>query len=162
MILFNRDILIKQLVKHEGVVLNVYQDSLGIDTIGIGRNLTRGLSEFELQVLDKTLDEIYEEDITEKDAYFLLGIDIDTVTNELFKVKPTARRLDAIRQSVLMDMAFNMGVPRLCGFKKMWIALERRDFDLAATEMLDSRWAEQVKQRAIDLAYSMRHGTYLN
>jgi len=44
----------------------------------------------------------------------------------------------------------------------MWIALERRDFDLAATEMLDSRWAEQVKQRAIDLAYSMQHGTYLN
>ena len=83
------------------------------------------------------------------------------MANELFKVKPIAKLVDSIRQLVLMDMAFNMGVPRLCKFVKMWTALEQYDYHKAAEEMLDSRWARQVKTRAIKLANSMQHGTYI-
>ena len=163
MISFNEDKLEKQLAMHEGIILSVYKDSLGIDTIGIGRNIEdRGFSEFELDVLGKTIEEIYKEGITEKDAYFLLKTDIGFITNELFKVKPIARCMDAIRQLVLMDMAFNMGVPRLCKFVKMWTALEQYDYVKAAIEMLDSKWAKQVKTRAVNLAHSMQHGIYLN
>jgi len=160
---FDENILIKQLIIHEGIILHVYKDSLGIDTIGIGRNLKdRGISKFELSILNKTIEKVYEQGITEKDAHFLLKNDIDIVEKELFKVKPIANDIDVIRQLVLMDMAFNMGVPRLCKFINMWAALEQQDYIKAADEMLDSKWAKQVKSRATNLAHSMHYGTYLN
>jgi lysozyme len=160
---FNEDVLVKQLVKHEGVMLNIYQDSLGIDTIGIGRNVKdRGFSKFELRMIGKTVEEIYLAGITEEDAYFLLKVDIDIVARELFNVKPVTGDVDSIRQLVLMDMAFNMGVPRLCKFINMWAALEQHDYNKAADEMLDSKWAKQVKSRATNLAHSMQYGTYVN
>ena len=163
MLSFSEDRLVEQLVRHEGIRLNVYQDILGIDTIGVGRNIEdRGFSEFELDTLNKTIEEIYEVGITKEDAYFLLKIDINIMANELFKVRPITKLVDSIRQLVLMDMAFNMGVPRLCNFVKMWAALEQYDYDSAAKEMLDSKWAKQVKTRAIRLAYSMKHGVYVH
>tara|TARA_R110000744_G_scaffold58170_1_gene121440 strand:- start:219 stop:710 length:492 start_codon:yes stop_codon:yes gene_type:complete len=163
MLSFNTTVLIKQLVKHEGLMLKVYQDSLGIDTIGIGRNVKdRGFSELELHVIAKTVEEIYEKGITEEDAYFLLQTDISIVEKELSKVKPIIEHIDSVRQLVLMDMAFNMGVPRLCKFVNMWAALEQQDYIKAADEMLDSKWAKQVKSRATNLAHSMHYGTYLN
>jgi lysozyme len=57
-------------------------------------------------------------------------------------------------------MAFNLGVPRLCKFKKMWAAVEAEDFSTAAKEMLDSRWANQVKSRSTKLAHAMHHGEF--
>ena len=65
-----------------------------------------------------------------------------------------------MRHAVLLDMMFNMGPGRLRGFVKMRRALRRRDFDVAAVEMLDSKWSEQVgkktDQRAWRLARMMR------
>ena len=62
------------------------------------------------------------------------------------------------RQRRLLDMAFNMGVPRLKKFKKMWAAVYDNDFATAAKEMLDSRWARQVKGRSTRLAHAMATG----
>jgi lysozyme len=55
-------------------------------------------------------------------------------------------------------MAINLGMPRLNKFKNMWKAVHDRDFSLAAVEMLDSRWASQVGQRAVRLSTAMRDG----
>ena len=52
-------------------------------------------------------------------------------------------------------MAFNLGETRLRGFRKMWAALEEGNYATAAAEMLDSKWATQVKGRARDLAQLM-------
>ena len=52
----------------------------------------------------------------------------------------------------LVDMGFNLGVPRLMKFKNMWEAIERQDFEWASAEMLNSRWAKQVGRRADNLA----------
>jgi lysozyme len=57
-------------------------------------------------------------------------------------------------------MAFNLGVPRLCKFKKMWAAVHAKQFDVAAKEMLDSRWARQVKSRSTKLAHAMHNGEF--
>jgi lysozyme len=59
-----------------------------------------------------------------------------------------------------MDMAFNMGVPRLKKFVKMWNAIHEKKFDVAAKEMLDSRWARQVKGRAVKLSKAMHNGEF--
>jgi lysozyme len=159
---YNREHFINKLIEHEGLVLEVYQDSLGIDTIGIGRNLEdRGISKEELDYLDiPNMEVVYEHGITEKDARYLALNDIEIVEKELCKAHPCVEELDEVRQLVLMDMAFNMGIPRLKKFVKMWNAIHEGLFDIASTEMLDSRWADQVGRRAIILSNAMKEGSF--
>jgi lysozyme len=136
---YNREELIEQLVDHEGLELNVYKDSLGIETIGIGRNLVdRG--------------------ITKEEAYYLCNNDISIIELELMAEFPIVSDLDAVRQRVVIDMAFNIGVPRLTGFKKMWAAIHCGDYEEAALEMMDSKWARQVGRRAERLSLMMELG----
>ena len=144
------------------MVLTVYQDTLGIDTIGIGRNLKdRGISKEELDYMDiPNMDIIYEHGISEADARYLAMNDIAIVENELCRVHPCVEELDSVRQLILMDMAFNMGVPRLCKFKKMWNAVHEENFEAAGLEMMDSRWARQVGGRAKKLSDAMKTGEF--
>ena len=119
---YNPQDLIEKLVVSEGLRLQVYKDTLGIDTIGIGRNLEdRGITQQELDDLDiPSIDHVYEWGITEADAVYLAENDVQIVEDELSKAHPCVERLDAVRQLILMDMAYNMGVPRLRKFKNMW------------------------------------------
>ena len=127
------DKMIDELVDHEGLELFPYEDSLGILTVGVGRNLEqRGISEDE--------------------AFYLLSNDIDVIWEELIKSHPIVEDLDDQRQMILLNMAFNMGVPRLSKFKKMWAAIENNNMEEASKEALDSRWASQVGRRAEELA----------
>jgi len=159
---YNREDLVNKLIKHEGLRLQVYKDTLGIDTIGIGRNLEdRGITEEELDWMDiPSVDTVYEHGITEADAMYLAQNDVQIVEQELLRAHPCVENLDAVRQLVLIDMAFDLGVPRLCKFKKMWAAVHAKQFDVAAKEMLDSRWATQVKSRSTKLAHAMHHGEF--
>ena len=154
---YNRSHFLDKLIEHEGLVLTVYQDTLGIDTIGIGRNLKdRGISKEELDYLDiPNMEVIYEHGISEADARYLALNDITIVENELCRVHSCVEELDGVRQLILMDMAFNMGVPRLCKFKKMWNAIHEQNFEAASLEMMDSRWARQVGGRAKKLSDAM-------
>ena len=155
--------LIKQLVQSEGLRLEVYQDTLGIDTIGVGRNLEdRGITKEELDTLDiPNIEAVYEHGITEADAAYLLENDVQIVEEELLKAHPCVADLDAVRQLVLVDMAFNMGVPRLSKFVKMWKAIHEENFEEAKTQMLDSRWANQVGNRAVRLSNAMETGEWV-
>ena len=157
---YDKSIFIQKLIEHEGLMLQVYKDSLGIDTIGIGRNLEdRGISDEELEDMGiDSIDHVYSFGITEADAILLAENDVQIVEKELLDAHPCIAGLDAVRQLVLMDMAFNMGVPRLCKFKKMWAAIHDNNFTVASKEMLDSRWANQVKSRSTKLAHAMYSG----
>ena len=136
---FDMDKMIDQLVDHEGLELHPYEDSLGILTIGVGRNLE-------------------ERGISEDEAFYLLGNDIEIIWDELIKQHPIVEDLDDQRQMILLDMAFNMGVPRLGKFKKMWAAIEDGDMIEASKQALDSRWADQVGRRAERLAERLTSG----
>jgi len=159
---YNRSHFLDKLIEHEGMVLTVYQDTLGIDTIGIGRNLKdRGISKEELDYLDiPSMEVVYEHGISEADARYLALNDIAIVENELCRVHSCVEDLDGVRQLILMDMAFNMGVPRLCKFKKMWNAIHEQSWEAASREMLDSRWARQVGRRATILSNAMKTGEF--
>ena len=159
---YSRENFVNKLIAHEGLRLQVYQDTLGIDTIGIGRNLEdRGITKEELDWMDMpNMDAVYEHGIREADAMYLAQNDVQIVEEELLRAHPCVEDLDAVRQLVVMDMAFNMGVPRLCKFKKMWNAIHENKFDVAAKEMLDSRWAIQVKSRAVKLSNAMHNGEF--
>jgi len=135
----NRNRFIKQMRFHEGVKNKVYKDHLGIETIGVGRNLVdRGLSDEEVD--------------------YLLGNDITIVENELDNGLSWWRDLDEVRQRALADLAFNMGLPRLHGFVKMLDGLQRRDYHAAADELLDSKYAKQVGARSERVANMIRTG----
>jgi lysozyme len=159
---YNTSHFLDKLIEHEGMVLTVYEDSLGIETIGIGRNLKdRGITKEELEYMDiPNMAVVYEHGITEADARYLALNDIRIVENELCRVHPCVENLDSVRQLILMDMAFNMGVPRLCKFVKMWNAIHEERFDIAGMEMMDSRWAKQVKSRSVKLSEAMRTGEF--
>ena len=159
---YNREDLVQKLITHEGLRLQVYKDTLGIDTIGIGRNLEdRGITDEELEWMDiPNMDTIYEYGISEADAMYLAQNDVQIVEEELLRSHPCVEELDSVRQLILIDMAFNMGVPRLNKFKKMWAAIHEKNFPTAAKEMLDSRWANQVKSRSTKLAHAMHHGEF--
>ena len=117
-----------------------YEDSTGHITIGVGRNLsTVGLS-------DDEIDLLLENDI----ARALHGAE----------TLPYWDQLDPVRQLVVADMIFNLGLPRFEGFVRANRALRLGDYDEAADEMLDSRWARQVGRRANKLAKAMRSGEW--
>jgi len=159
---YDPDTIINLLIEHEGLELNVYPDSLGIDTIGVGRNLEdRGITDDELSYMGfNSIEAIHLHGITESNARFLLNNDIRTVELELECAHPVIQGIKAVRQMVLVDMGFNLGVPRLNMFKNMWECVENADYGCASAEMLDSKWARQVGRRAERLARMMKTGVF--
>lgn len=152
--------LLDMLIRDEGMELKVYKDTLGIDTIGAGRNIIdRPLTVAQLQHLELSdMQDLYDNGITLYGARYILRIDVDIAERELITAHPCVELLNAPRQMVCVNMAFNLGVPRLKLFKNMWSAIHRKDYERASIEMLDSRWAKQVKGRATRLSDIMRTG----
>jgi len=139
MILFDVESLITDLMRDEGVRLKPYVDTVGKWTIGVGRNLTdRGILRSEAEVM--------------------LRNDIAIVADDLDVNVPWWRTLSPNRQLALANMTFNMGWPRLSGFKVMLAALEHGDFESAATECLNSKWAAQVGERATRISDLIKEG----
>jgi len=125
----DRQRLFKQLRLHEGVEKFPYRCTAGYLTIGVGRNIEeRGL-------LDDEID-------------FILDNDIEVVMNEVSVTFDWFFDLSEVRQRVVADMIFNIGMPRFKQFKKMIAALEEGDWFEAANQMMDSKWAKQVGKRA--------------
>jgi lysozyme len=130
--------LVAELCRDEGVRLKPYLDTVGKTTIGVGRNLTDvGISQAECDAL--------------------LENDIARITAWLDRNLPWWTGLDAVRQRVIVNMAFNMQ-GGLLSFVNTLAAMQRGDYATAANGMLASRWATQVGARATRLADMMRNG----
>lgn len=131
--------LYEQLELHEGKKSKPYKDTVGKLTIGIGRNLDdRG--------------------ITEEEIVFLFGTDVALVEKDLDKNLKWWRDMSEVRQRVLADMCFNLGITKLLTFKNTLEAMRTGRYNDAASGMLNSLWAKQVKGRAVRLANMMRTG----
>lgn len=129
----------EQLVRHEGLRLTVYDCPAGYQTIGVGRNLEG-------------------KGITEEEAFYLLSNDIDYFTEQLKNNIDWFVEIPEEKQNVLINMAFNLGVSGLLNFKNMLLAVKEERWVDASTEMLDSKWAKQVGNRAIELSGIMANG----
>ena len=126
--------------KSEGLSYLPYKCPTGHLTIGYGHNLEHGISI--------------------EAAEFLLRQDIEIATKQVKNAFIWWPKLTEARFYVLVDMTFNMGISRLCGFKKMLAAMEQGDYQTAAKEMLESKWAGQVKRRAVELSKIMQTGEW--
>jgi len=132
--------LVEMIKVHEGVSHHVYKCPAGYETIGVGRNI----SESGLGLSDEEIDYLLTNDIMR--CYKELG------TFQWFV------DLDENRQFAMIDMCFNLGLTRLLKFENMLAALNVKDWETAAEEALDSRWAQQVGNRAEKLADIIRTG----
>ena len=129
-----------QLIAHEGLRLDMYKDTVGIATIGVGRNLEHvGLR-------------------SEAEARYLLRSDIVAIRAELERALPWLGDLNDTRQRCLMDMSFNLGVAGLMKFEKTLQHIADGRYETASQEMLRSKWADQVGQRAMTLSKMMATG----
>ena len=127
------------LIKHEGLRLKPYTDTVGKLTIGIGRNLDdRG--------------------ITNDEAFYLFFNDVDIAVLDLMRIFPDFSGWTENRRNALIDMMFNIGNTRFLGFKKMIAAIKVDDWTTAANEMRHSKWAEQLPSRVAELADMCEEG----
>ncbi len=138
----NMNKMVAELRRDEGVMPSAYQDSLGWWTIGVGR------------LIDKRKGGKLSDD----EINYLLNNDIERFSKLLDINIPWWRTLDDVRQRVLLNMAFNLGINGLLGFKNTLAYVKSGDYTKAASNMLLSKWATQVKGRATRLSEMMRTG----
>ena len=132
----NLEALKASLKSHEGINRLPYRDSTGNETVGVGHNLDAPMPE-------KLID-------------LILEFDVSLAIEELDRAVPSWRQHSEARQNVLIELSFNLGMPKLGKFIRFWFAMEQKDYVQASQELLQSKWAEQVKGRAITLANRLK------
>jgi len=139
----NMDRLLQSVKKHEGYRNKVYLDTLGKRTVGVGH----------LCVED------FWEDNKEYEEKFLLTIlehDLKTAIQGAERLLKDCRILDSLAREIIVEMVFQLGETGVSKFKNMLKALkEGPDYQTAASEMLDSRWAKQTPNRAKAMSAEM-------
>lgn len=134
----------KYLSLHEGRIPHAYQDSLGYWTIGVGH------------LIDKRRGGGLDDELID----LILDYDIRKHRKELVEKAQWILELDEVRQYVLLDMAFNLGVSGLLKFENTLGLVRKGDYEAASYAMLMSKWARQVGTRAKRLAKMMRTGQW--
>lgn len=130
--------LLDELTRDEGYRRKVYKDSVGIETVGIGRNLV-------------------DVGISMEEARMLLRNDVKEAVSHAQKFE-WYMDLSPARKRVIINMIFNIGITRFKKFKKTIKYISVGDYSSASAEMLDSKWANQVGVRAIRLSKMMKQG----
>lgn len=136
----NRLALREMLVRHEGLRLHPYRDTVGKLTVGIGRNL----------------DDV---GISREEAFFLFDNDVDRAVAGARRSLPVFDTLNDVRQNALLDLIFNLGIGGVLEFHHMLAALAAGDFAEARRQLLASEYASQVGARAIELGDLLERGT---
>lgn len=133
--------LIEQLKRHEGIKLTPYKCTSDKLTIGVGRNLE-------------------DVGISEEEAEMLLQNDIQRAAAQLKERFPWTLELDEVRFAALINFTFNVGIGTVSKFVNAMALLKAKNYDTAADEFLQSRWAEQVGQRAVEVTEQIRTGEW--
>lgn len=142
--MINEEAVTARLIEDEGEVLHAYQDHLGFWTIGIG-------------VL---IDERKGGGITREESRYLFRNRLGKRLSECSNRFEWWQSIDDVRRGVIICMAYQFGTNGVANFKKMCAALRIRDYNTAAVEMLDSKWATQTPARANRMARIMRSGLW--
>ena len=136
--------LVSQIKRQEGLRLEAYWDTVGqVWTIGYGHTPS-----FKGQI------------ITEPEADDLLLADLEVAEADLLHALPWSADLPVPRYGVLWNMTFNMGVGGLLTFVRFLKDVKAGKWLYASREMIDSLWARQVGERAVELSEQMKTGEW--
>ena len=144
----NIERLQEELEIDEGCKYEIYLDHLGYPTFGIGHLITENDPEYGWEV-GASIDTVRVHETFESD--------IEGVLSDCSKLYSDFEDLPEEAQRVIANMMFNMGYTRLSKFKNMKLSVDNRNWDIAADEMVDSRWYYQVPNRAKRLVERMRN-----
>jgi lysozyme len=144
----NIDQLREELKVDEGVRYEIYLDHLGLSTFGIGHLILNSDPEYGQPVGTPVSEDRVNE---------CFASDVETVLSECTQLYPNFKVLPEEVQLIIANMMFNMGRPRLSKFKGMKAAVDAGDWHRAAIEMVDSKWYQQVTNRADRLVQRMRN-----
>lgn len=134
------DIDIQKMIKrHEEYRQRIYLDTEGVPTGGYGHAFILG-SPLPESIWCQIFHHDYQQAVRD---YEVLDLDIDPV-----------------RRAVVIDMLFNLGLPRLLKFKNTLAAIRAGDWEAAAKGMENSKWYGQVRLRAVELVRMMRTGEW--
>jgi len=143
----NVESLRKQLEIDEGVKYEIYLDHLGYPTFGIGHLVRESDPEHGQEVGTAiSADRVAE----------AFESDLEGVLSDCRKLYPDIDDLPEEAQQIIANMMFNLGYPRLSKFKNMKRCVDERDWMGAGEEMMDSRWYQQVPNRAGRLVNRMK------
>jgi len=143
--------------RHEGRRNEVYKDSLGIPTIGIGYNLRNATAKEDLAKVGANLKEVLRgKQLSDDQVNELFRMSLDRALKDAKSYYPEFDKLPDAAKGVLVDMSFNLGLTKLKGFKDLKTALGRGNYNAAADAMIDSAWYKQVKTRGVRLVNIMR------
>lgn len=155
----DRDRLLETLVRDEGLKLMPYTDTVCVLTIGIGTNLESVGWKGETYNSEDAFLSDYPDGITEEEAYEAAEAELDEIlgrVEELCEAKGVVwDDLSDLRQEVIVNLCYNLGLAGINGFRKMWGYLADRNYVQAGIEGLDSRWATQVKRRSHRLMFAL-------
>lgn len=131
----------KQLIEDEGIKYEIYLDHLGYPTFGIGHLILEK---------DKEWGKPVGTPVSKERVYECFEEELDSCISECDKLygKDKFQEFPSEVQEILVNMMFNLGRPRLSGFKKFNAALLKGDWKKAAKEGRNSRWYKQVSNRA--------------
>ena len=141
------DRLRKQLEIDEGVKYEIYFDHLGYPTFGIGHLVIES---------DPENGQAVGTSVSEDRVAEAFDEDIKSVLRDCNILYPDFDDLPEEAQQIIANMMFNLGRPRLSKFAGMKRGVDAKDWDVAADEMVDSRWYRQVGARAERLVNRMR------
>tara|TARA_R110000823_G_scaffold41370_1_gene109122 strand:+ start:465 stop:914 length:450 start_codon:yes stop_codon:yes gene_type:complete len=147
--MMDRNKLIEELIMDEGYKYETYHDHLGFLTLGVGHLVLD---------TDPEINKPVGTPVSEERIKECLNNDLDIVCEELDRNMSWWRGLDGARQRVLANMCFNLGYPRLSKFVKFIAAMQKGDWKKASEEMMDSKWATQVGNRAVRLQQMVTQG----
>jgi lysozyme len=145
----NTALLKAELKRDEGIRLYPYNDNSKnkIHTVGVGHNLQA-----------KPLPTSWAYPLSPAQVAQLLEQDIADTFANLDRNLPWWRQLDGVRQRVVANMCFNLGIGKLLGFKNTLAAMQRGSYAVAAAGMKASDWYGQVGVRAVRLCAAMETG----
>lgn len=146
--MMNIDQLRMELEYDEGCKYEIYLDHLDLPTFGIGHLVTADDPEYD-QPVGTAVSEERVQEVFEQDVQITIG--------ECKKLYDDWDDLPEEAQLIIANMMFNMGRPRLSAFKGMKRGVDARDWNAAADEMVDSKWYQQVTNRAQRLVDRMRN-----
>lgn len=140
-------------MRHEGRRPCVYRDSRGIPTVGYGLNLQRSDAPAILGQLGISYDAVLrgKRCLSDAEMNTILQKDLDGwVTATCTRLATGWWSLPQPVQAVLKDMTFNLGSAGVSDFKRMWQAINAKNWRSAADEMVDSDWCRQVGSRCTE------------
>ncbi len=143
----NKDKLREEIAEDEGCKFEIYLDHLGLPTCGIGHLVVENDPEHG-QPVGTPVDE--------ERVRQMFNLDIAVTLDECRVLYENFDDLPEECQHIIANMMFNMGRPRLSKFKGMKAGVDAQDWNRAADEMVDSRWYDQVTNRAKRLVARMR------